>query len=443
MDPFCRSFLTGHVVALAALTFSFANLSQAQGEPTIVSVVPANLATGVSPSAPVVFTFSEAMDPDMTDATFLSATTFMMLPTSPVWSAGNTVLTCTPNPPFPANTFIVWDVSGQNPNGDALSGDTSGFFTTGGSGTGTGSGTNHITTFALGKIHAYEQTSVAAPMPETNAPYSFSALTTLASNRTATAVTLTLPNSAVSNLMQVPFRPEEFFLFFTTTNLSSLNNTYPDGNYTFTVQSAASNQMVTVNLPASLMQPNAPRVTNFVAAQSVDASQPFRLGWDNFAGGTANDYISVNIGTAFRTPDPGTAGALNGTATSVLIPAGTFQPNTTYESTIGFSRANVNTNNSAYATTVYRGTTTRFNLITSGGSGGPLVLTNAAWTANMFNFEVVSSVGQTFTVEYSSTMLSGEWQTLLTTNSLTGRLLISDPHSTTNSYLFYRARNGP
>jgi hypothetical protein len=377
------------------------------------------------------------MDPAATTADFTDFTTFNSLPTSPVWSAGNTVLTCTPMPAFPANRLIVWSVSGQNPNGDPLGGDPGGIFTTGGSGGGTG--TNRITTFSLGTIHSYDQTSDAAAMPDADAPYAFTANTILASNRTANSVTLTLPSSAVSNLTQNFVAPEQFYLITSSTNLSSLNTTYANGNYTFTVQST---QQVTVNLLASLLQPNAPHVANFAAAQAVDPAQPFTLMWDAFQNGTAADYIAVTIGSVFRTPDAGTAGALNGTATSVLIPAGTLQPNSSYDSTIGFYRAISNTNNPTYATVVYRATTTGFTLMTTGTSVGQLVLTNATWTGGIFSFDVTSSPGQTLTVEYSSTLLPGQWQTLQTITSPTGRVRITDPDSMNHPHLFYRARTG-
>jgi methionine-rich copper-binding protein CopC len=75
-------------------------------------------------------------------------------------------------------------------------------------------------------------------------------------------------------------------------------------------------------------------------------------------------------------------------------------------------------------------------------SGGQLTLTNTIWSGGMFAFDVTSQAGQTLTVEYSSTLLSNQWQTLLTTNSPTGRVHITDPQSSTNRYLFYRARTG-
>src|SRR6185369_2070545 len=133
------------------------------------------------------------------------------LPVTSTWSAGDTVLTCRPVGSFPANHSIIWFVSGQNPNGDFLTGELNGFFITGGSGGTGGSGTNRITSFALGKVAVYEQLSTAAPTLDPDASYNFSASTFLASNRTATAIKLTLPNSAVSNLNQFFLQPEEYF----------------------------------------------------------------------------------------------------------------------------------------------------------------------------------------------------------------------------------------
>jgi hypothetical protein len=75
-------------------------------------------------------------------------------------------------------------------------------------------------------------------------------------------------------------------------------------------------------------------------------------------------------------------------------------------------------------------------------SGVQLTLTNALWSGGTFAFDVISQAGQNLSVEYSSTLRSNEWQTLLTTNSPTGSVHIVDPNSSANRYLFYRARTG-
>ena len=67
--------------------------------PTVVSVSPANGATGVRSDASIVITFSERMNPSATEAAYQSAD----LPRSQVssqWSGDGTVLTLTPNNPL-------------------------------------------------------------------------------------------------------------------------------------------------------------------------------------------------------------------------------------------------------------------------------------------------------------------------------------------------------
>ncbi|HTD66458.1 MAG TPA: Ig-like domain-containing protein, partial [Candidatus Limnocylindria bacterium] len=262
MNIFPFSMVLKHSARLGAVAISLAYLVHAHAQPFIFSTVPANGASGVSPSASVVFTFSEQMDTVATTAEFRDSMTFALLPVSSVWSGANNVLTCTPTPAFPSAGFIVWIVEGENLPGDPIEGETSGFFMTSGGGGGTGSGTNQITAFTVGKVHFYNQTSAGAPTLDVDVPYNFTATTVLASNRAANSVTVTLPTSAVSNLTQNILQPESFYLFSTWTDLPSFNANFPAGNYVFNVVAATSNQLVTVNLPESFAQPNAPHTTS-------------------------------------------------------------------------------------------------------------------------------------------------------------------------------------
>jgi hypothetical protein len=106
------------------------SLSRAQAQPTIVSTVPANGATGVSTSAVVVITFSQAMNTTATTAYIIDSSTFAILPASSAWSGGNKILTCTPSAAFPPGRVIYWTVNGENPAGQHLTGTTGGEFTT-------------------------------------------------------------------------------------------------------------------------------------------------------------------------------------------------------------------------------------------------------------------------------------------------------------------------
>src|SRR5262249_16222748 len=154
--------------------------------------------------------------------------------------------------------------------------------------------------------------------------------TSLASNRTANSVTLKLPNSAVSNLVQNPSALEDWNFGTFNTNSAVLDTNFPPGTYTFTVNPAPSNQTLRVTFPASLAQPAAPHFKTFAALQSVDPTKPFTFQWDPFTGGASTDYIVASVANAWQSPDPGAPNALSGTATSVTIPAGTLAPGKTY-----------------------------------------------------------------------------------------------------------------
>jgi len=430
--------LLRQLVVLLVLLFPLTGWSRAQAQPTIVSVSPTNNASGVPTSTAVVFTFSEAMNPDpnYTEVTFLDISNpFTPPPVSSVWSAGNTVLTCTPLSPFPANKMIFWFVFGENPAGDLLEGDTSGSFTT------SSGGNNAITTFSVGKIHHYNQSSAGLPTLDPTTPYGFSGVTSLASDRTATTISLTAPTTVAYNLTQLPPPQSEIYACFANySSLSAYDAAFPAGNYTFQV-SGATPQTVVVNLPptTTMPQPGAPHVANYAAAQGVNAAQAFVLSWDAFPGGTAADYIDVDVGPNFGSPNPGSPGALTGTATSFTVPAGTLQPATTYAARIGFFR-HVGTTETGYAKDAYRATYTEFPVVTTGG--GLLVLTNATYASGSFSFDVLCSIGQTVTVEYKTNLSANAWQTLLTTNSPGDRFHTVSPQAATNRSLFFRAKSG-
>ena len=434
-----KSILAIRLGCIAAVLL-LAGQGQAQ---VTVSSNPAIGATGVSTSAPVVFTFSGPMDTnsDSTSASFYSTSPYAELTVVSAWNSSSNKLTCTPSPTFPASQMIVWSVDGQDADGNSVSGE--GYFTTGTGSGSTGSGTNSITTFAVSKLNVWDQYSAAAPVPDTNVPYYFTGTTTLASNRTATSITLTLPTAAVSNLTQNLLYSWDYYFYSFMTNSNTFETTFPQGTYTFYVSAAASNQTVLVTLPTSMTQPNPPHVTNFVAAQSVNATQSFTLGWDAFVGGTTTDYVWVVIGNSniWQSPGAGTPGALNGTATTVTIPANSLQANSNYTATVGFYHGVV-VSNATYETVAFRATATQFTLTTAGAA--PPVVTNAVWSGGSFSFDILTTAGQTLTVVSSTNcaLPLAQWPILLTTNSPGTRVHVTDTRSPTGRGMVYRVRNG-
>src|SRR5262249_23241250 len=121
----------------------------------------------------------------------------------------------------------------------------------------------------------------------------------------------------------------------------------------------------------------------------------------------------------------------------------TFQANSNYDAYVGFYRAIV-VSNATYSTVADLASATHFSLITSSGAPVPiLVMTNGVWSGGMFSVDVLAPATHTITIESSSTLQSNSWTSVLTTNTPAGgRVHLSDPRSTTNRYLLYRARTG-
>jgi hypothetical protein len=441
-------YLPGRLVFSLLCILTLSGLSRLQAQPTIVSVNPVDGATGVSPSSPVVFTFSTPMGTNFTLAYFTNrAGSF--LPVAMAWSGGNTVLTCTPAPSFPGGTNVYWFVIGFDPTFTPLAGTTTGSFITSGSGS-IGNGTNAYTSFVLNKLYIYEQTSPAAPSPDTNAPYLFTATTAMASNRSPTSITLTIPTTGgVSNLTQNFAAPENWYFTSYDTNQARFESTFPQGAYTYNVMASASNQTLTVTLPVNMTQPNAPHVTNYTAAQAINSSSAFTLGWDPFTGGAgASNFVYVYItrsGTnLFQTGTPGASNALVGTAVTATIPANTLPAGGTFDATIGFYRTFVVTNDAVDVSSAFRASATQFTISTSSGTGGPLTLVNPRVINGTASFDITCSPGQMFTVlsATNAALAAAQWTVLLTTNSTGTSVHFVDPRPATSRSMFYRARNG-
>jgi hypothetical protein len=246
--------------------------------------------------------------------------------------------------------------------------------------------------------------------------------------------------------MNTTTEPGQFLLSGANADQTTLDSTFGDGSYLFTVTAASSNEQVTVDLPASLPQPAAPLISNYTAAQSVNAAQAFTLNWESFVGGTATDSVYVTIGNAFSTPQPFDLNALGGTSTSVVIPANTLKPGTSYDSFISFYQFLLSSNlNAGYLGVAYRYSSTEFNLTTAAAVTTPLVLTNASWSGHTINFKVTSAIGQSLIIQYNTSPppFTNTWQNLLITTNTTGVVQVTDSVNTTNRFVFYRAQAGP
>lgn len=410
------------------------------GNPTLVSVVPPNMASGVLLNAPVVFTFSETMSDALTFTRFIDAATYASIPVTTNWSGGNTVLTCTPINRWPANRMVLWTLEGQNPIGEALSESGPGMFTASSGNTGCDTNGN-LLSVTIAKAFMYEQFPAMLPALNASTPYCFLGCTTIPCPRDATNVTLLFPTTIIRSLNGTGIPGHLTLPDCSYTNLATYEAMFGPGSYSFTIQAPTSNQTVAVNYPTSLTQPSAPHLTNLVAAQAINSLQAFQLGWEPMVGGSAADCIYLEIyGGAFATPGLGVSGALNGTASSVVIPAGTLLPGRTYQGALTFYHYALVTNGNSHVSLVYRASVTEFPLATT--SAGTLTITNAVkWSGNSFSFEVNCASNQSLIAECRPTVGSGVWSFVGATNTTTARVRFIHPNALTNQTMFYRIRS--
>jgi len=189
----------------------------------------------------------------------------------------------------------------------------------------------------------YDQTAGGAPVLKLSRPYLFNAQVVPVANLVFTAQ-VTPPIGNVRHLYQQSLASGAPFGFWDrAATQAALDTAYPDGDYTFDIFSSSDGHQFVTNTIVAGSFPNAPTVANLSAAQTVNAASDFTLTWQPFAGGAVADFVSCQLqavgSNVFTTPAAGTAGALDGTATSVLVPAGTLLPGRAYLGRLSFAYA--------------------------------------------------------------------------------------------------------
>ncbi len=161
-------------------------------------------------------------------------------------------------------------------------------------------------------------------------------------------------------------------------NASEMNTAYPNGDYLLaltTVHDGTKNISLSVTGDA---YPNTPTFLDFAALDAVNPAAAFPVSWSALTGGTANDYIQVRVvdpdgNVMFITPEAGVAGALSGTATTVVIPASTLQPESNYTIRLLFVKVTTRDTTSYPGLTGLGGYykhTDAYLTTTAGGGGG-------------------------------------------------------------------------
>jgi len=304
-----------------------------------------------------------------------------------------------------------------------------------------------VSVYALTKTRGYQQASPAAPASLATGGFAFAGIVspTTTSPASVTGATLKLPSAVVKTCGPVPgFGPFAVVQAFDTQAL--LDGTYADGSYLFTiaaVNDGTKTPALTVNGDA---YPNAPTVTNFTAAQSIDWTQPFTLQWGGFAGGTGTDTIQLLITrkdgtTLFSTPQFPNAGALNGTATSATIPAGTFVPGEPYTATLIFGKivgANLTSYPGVPGVSAYA-STTEFPMKAPGTV--PVLVISSGGTPGSFDLTWNADIGRTYDLVWSPDLVG--WTRLFLVTASAATETQNDTPGTGVAKRFYRLQDPP
>jgi hypothetical protein len=128
------------------------------------------------------------------------------------------------------------------------------------------------------------------------------------------------------------FDPDDRFAF---------ENFFPNGTYSLFIRGRNDGDHTMTFSITGDQYPQPPILNDYNGAQSLPYNQYNEISWRPFVGGTASDFIQVQIedgngNNIWETPDFGEAGALNGLDTRTVIPARQLAPGSVYFGTIRF-----------------------------------------------------------------------------------------------------------
>lgn len=194
-------------------------------------------------------------------------------------------------------------------------------------------------------------------------------------------------------------------------------------------------------------------MANYSEAQAVNPQQDFTLRWNAFTGAGAQDSISLVVSSTnlpgntvvFEAPDFCVPRELPVTATSIVIPANTLQPNQTYQATLTFVRLGYFSTNTVpdMAGTAYLVHSTDFTIRTGTGTvtGAPARFTGYRRLLNG-NPELTftGTPAHPYTLQRATSLTTRDWVNVSTvTTDAAGRGVFEDTQPGKEPPLFYRA----
>jgi len=234
-----------------------------------------------------------------------------------------------------------------------------------------------IGSIALAKGQQWNQTGAGALALADSDAFFFNASVDFLQYYSGTNVTLRLPNGTLKPMSSA----QGNYVFESFNTQAALDAAYPDGQYTFTIHSSLFGYR-TNTLSLSGNYPTTPQINDYAAAQAINGAADFALTWNPFAGGTVGDFVQVTLGSSYafdygppditNSPNFGTPGALNGTATGITIGANTLYAQQTDLGTLEFVKlADSNTTYPGAKATASYSKTTSFQIQSTTGLQAP------------------------------------------------------------------------
>jgi hypothetical protein len=303
-----------------------------------------------------------------------------------------------------------------------------------------------VSFYGLIKSHHYFQAPGSAPTALSSNGFAFNAFVIGSGPETILGATVRLPNNGPTKTLE-PEVEGSIYRFEEQFNTSqALESAYPNGNllsgYRFTIQTANDGPQTGTLMLLGLSYPAIPEIANLAQAQAVDAGSEFTLHWKPL-NGTSLDIVQLVIygsNFVYSTPAPFEEGALDGTATSVVFPAGTFPHGALLQARLGIVRPGLpNVNYGTGIPGLARETS--FEMMTLAVAEPPRLELLRAGTGEGVLLRLTGQPGQTYELFASSDL--NAWSTVLVTNSSSGVIEWSDPKWSELPARFYRAQLSP
>jgi hypothetical protein len=316
-----------------------------------------------------------------------------------------------------------------------------------------------VSFYGMLKTQSYLQTNSSATVLQASNACSFTAFVVTTNSSSVTNATITPSGKPTRTLLP---DPGAFSLRYdyTTNTQSQLDSLFPasvlfsPANYTMSMTTAHDGtQSATITWPnlfgAPASFPTALRVTNYNQCQTIDQTLDFTLHWPAPGGGILATSVLIQVlifdissNLVFSSPFPFTPGALDGNASSIVIPANQLPAGTNLQGHLTVAQVGIPN------TTAYPGALgiaaltadTAFPLSTRPTPTKPALSLLARDLDGAYRVRLNGESNRTYQVQ--ATAAFDGWTNLLTTNSVSGSFDFKDPASTNAIQRFYRGKVG-